>query len=138
MLSAVVVDTSEAAMRTCSSSSRAIAMACTATEPPTGTDEGPAFVTRLLPPRPNPFNPLTTIEYSIAVDSHVTIRIFDAAGRVVRTLVDSQVEAGPHASVWDGASDAGSRAASGVYFLKMKTAAGAGAFRANRTLVLLK
>ena len=108
------------------------------TETPTGADEGAVFANRLGHARPNPFNPTTTIAYSLAGRSHVTIRVFDAAGRVVRTLVDSPVEAGPHMAVWDGTTDTGHRAASGVYFVRMETAGDAGAFRATRKLVLLK
>jgi hypothetical protein len=105
------------------------------TGPGTGADEEPAFVTRLNHPRPNPFNPATTIEYGVAAAGRVTIRVFDAAGRVVRTLVDSHVEAGPHTAIWDGTTDSGHRAASGVYFIRMESAE---QFGATRKLVLLK
>jgi len=105
---------------------------------PTGSEEGGVFANRLGHARPNPFNPVTTIDYSLAGENRVTIRVFDAAGRVVRTLVDSQVEAGLHTAVWDGATDTGSRAASGVYFVRMKADRAAKGFRASRKLVLLK
>ncbi|MCK4510975.1 hypothetical protein KAW64_04505, partial [bacterium] len=82
---------------------------------PTGAEESEVFVNRLHHARPNPFNPSATIEYSIAAPGRVTIRVFDAAGRVVRTLVDREVEAGEHGAVWDGTTDTGQRAASGVY-----------------------
>ena len=108
------------------------------TAPGTGTPDASAFVNRLTHARPNPFNPVTTIDYSLATGGRATIRVFDAAGRVVRTLVNSPVEAGPHTAVWDGTTDTGNRAASGVYFVKMETAGHAGAFRATRKLVLLK
>ncbi len=65
----------------------------TPTSPPTGADES-VFVNRLGHARPNPFNPSTTIEYSVAAESHVTVRVYDAAGRVVRTLVDGSVDGG--------------------------------------------
>ncbi len=110
----------------------------TPTGPGTGTDDGGVFTNRLDHARPNPFNPVTTIDFSLATDGRATIRVFDAAGRVVRTLVDSPVEAGEHSAVWDGTTDAGHRAASGVYFVKMETAGHTDAFRATRKLVLLK
>ncbi|MFH1866178.1 MAG: FlgD immunoglobulin-like domain containing protein [Candidatus Eisenbacteria bacterium] len=109
----------------------------TPTGPPTGADES-VFANRLDHARPNPFNPRTTIEYSVAVPGRMTLRIYDLAGRAVRTLVDRDVEAGAHKIVWDGTTDAGWRAASGVYFLKMEARGPADAFRANRKLVLLK
>ena len=108
------------------------------TTPGTGTDDGGVFVSKLDYPRPNPFNPATTVEYSVAVKSRVTIRVFDAAGRVVRTLIDSPVEAGPHTAIWDGRTDSGQRVASGVYFIRMEATGPADAFRATRKLVLLK
>ena len=108
------------------------------TEPPTGVEDGEVFVNRLGHARPNPFNPATTVEFSVSAGSSVTIRVFDAAGRVVRTLVDSQVEAGPHTAVWNGTTDTGQSAASGVYFIRMEAAGSSGSFRANRKLVLLK
>jgi len=108
------------------------------TGPGTGTEDNEAFVTKLSQARPNPFNPRTTIEYSIAAPGYVTLRVYDLAGRVVRTLVDRDVEPGEHKVVWDGTTDAGQRAASGVYFVKMEIAGDSGAFRAARKLVLLK
>jgi len=104
---------------------------------PTGAEEGEVFANRLGHARPNPFNPVTTIDFSLVTDGRVAIRVFDCAGRVVRTLVDAEFEAGPHATTWDGTNDTGQRAASGVYFVRME-AHGGDAFRASRKLVLLK
>jgi hypothetical protein len=108
------------------------------TGPGTGTDDGGEFANRLGHAHPNPFNPVTTIDFSLAADGRATIRVFDAAGRVVRTLVDSRVDPGPHTVVWDGTTDTGHRAASGVYFVKMETTGHTSAFSATRKLVLLK
>jgi hypothetical protein len=108
------------------------------TGPGTGTEGGEAFITKLSHARPNPFNPATTIAYSLAGRSNVAIRVYDVAGRVVRTLVDGEVEAGEHVIVWDGTTDSGKHAASGVYFVRMETAGQTGALRATRKLVLLK
>jgi hypothetical protein len=108
------------------------------TATPTGAEEGEVFANRLGHARPNPFNPSTMIEFSLAAEGRVTVRVFDCAGRVVRTLTDGELEAGPHATVWDGATDTGQRAASGVYFVKMEIAGHTDAFRATRKLVLLK
>jgi hypothetical protein len=70
------------------------------TAPGTGTDDGGVFVNRLDHARPNPFNPTTTIAFSLAGRSRVTIRVYDLSGRVVRTLVDGDAEPGEHKVVW--------------------------------------
>jgi len=108
------------------------------TATPTGANEGAVFANRLGHARPNPFNPVTTIDFSLASAGHTTIRIFDPAGRVVRTLIDSPVDAGPHTVVWHGTTDAGRRAASGVYFVRLEAKTASGTVEAARKLVLLK
>ena len=106
--------------------------------PPTGVEDEPEFANRLGHARPNPFNPVTTIEYTVAAPSRVIIRVYDVAGRVVRTLIDSHVAAGRRTAVWDGATDAGPRAASGVYFVKMEGRSDGGAFNRVGKVVMLK
>jgi hypothetical protein len=84
---------------------------------------------------PNPFNPSTTIAYDVpAGGGKVTLRVYDVAGRLVRTLVDGTQPAGQKTVGWDGANGAGKRAASGVYFYRM-TAPG---FTQTRKMVLLQ
>jgi hypothetical protein len=73
---------------------------------------------------PNPFNPRTTISFSLPEVSHVELTIYDAAGRLVRTLVCEHMAPGPHSAVWDGRTNSGSRAASGVYFCRLSTPVG--------------
>ena len=114
----------------------------------TNVPDEPALATRLLAPSPNPFNPATTIAYTLASEGHAAVRVFDAAGRLVCTLVDREHEAGEHATTWDGRTDAGDRAASGVYFVRMEAdvSTGEGADRGGSSgpesrqqkLVLLK
>ena len=108
------------------------------TTTPTGAEEDEVFANRLGHARPNPFNPATVIEYSLAADSGVTLLVHDVTGRVVRTLVDRSVEVGDHNVVWDGTTDAGRRVASGVYLVRMETTGDTRAFCATRKLVLLK
>ncbi len=108
------------------------------TGPGTGTEGDEVFVTKLSHARPNPFNPSTTIQFSLAAEGRATIRVFDCAGRVVRTLVNAELDAGLHVTVWDGTTDTGDRAASGVYFVRMEINGHAGAFREVRKVVLLK
>lgn len=68
---------------------------------------------------PNPFNPATTIRFDVPQAGLVTLRIFNAAGKHVRTLVDNLREAGTYYEVWDGRDDEGRELASGVYFAKL-------------------
>ena len=108
------------------------------TGPGTGTEGNGVFVTKLSQARPNPFNPSTTIAYSLAGRSRVTIRVYDLTGRIVRTLVDGEVESGEYVAVWDGTTDAGKRAASGVYFVRMEGSGDAGRFSEASKAVMLK
>ena len=79
-----------------------------------------ARVSRILGNRPNPFNPLTEIAYSVAGRSaRATLAIYDLAGRRVATLVDRAVDGGKHRVQWDGRGDRGERLASGVYFARL-------------------
>lgn len=70
---------------------------------------------------PNPFNPATTIEYSIVNDSHVNLSIYDVNGRLVRTLVNEFMERNIYRITWDGKNNQGTPAASGVYFYRLVT-----------------
>lgn len=70
---------------------------------------------------PNPFNPSTEISYTIERPGRATVEIYDCAGRLVRRLVDSHHEAGPHRISWDGMSDGGDQAPSGVYFCRIRS-----------------
>ncbi len=104
---------------------------------PTGVDDG-ELVARLACARPNPFGRSTTIRYTASTRGHVSLRVFDLAGRVVRTLVGGVKGPGEHSVTWDGTTDLGERAASGVYFVRMEASSGSGAVEAARKLVLLK
>ena len=77
--------------------------------------------TELGKPFPNPFNPMTTIAFSLAKPSHVDIRVFDVRGRLVKILADSYHEAGRFVVQWTGKNTQGLNAASGVYFVRMET-----------------
>ncbi|MDD3643860.1 MAG: FlgD immunoglobulin-like domain containing protein [Candidatus Krumholzibacteria bacterium] len=84
--------------------------------------------------RPNPFNPATTIEYSLHSTGHVSLRVYDVAGRLLRTLVDGERSAGRHQIVWNGTGDSGAPVASGVYFCRLK----AGPYERTRKMILLR
>jgi len=83
---------------------------------------------------PNPFNPSTTIAWTLQRPGPVQLRVFDVRGAVVRTLVSGDAAAGEHRDTWDGRDDGGRRVASGVYFYRLETA---DAVR-SRSMVLLK
>jgi hypothetical protein len=84
---------------------------------------------------PNPFNPMTTIRYTIGQSGTVTIRIFNAGGALVRTLVDAPHAPGIYLVRWDGKDGAGNRLGSGVYFYRIDTGSG---FRDSKKLILIK
>jgi hypothetical protein len=94
-------------------------------------------VNRLDGNAPNPFNPLTKISFSAAQAGKVTIRIYNVAGQLVRTL-DTKVEkAGPASVTWDGRNNAGRGVVSGVYFYKATFADGK-SMAAKSGMTLLK
>ncbi len=83
---------------------------------------------------PNPFNPKTTIRFSLSSAERVHLTVYDLSGRAVRTLVDGPMAADHHEVVWAGKDDRGNRVASGVYFYKLV----AGDFTATEKMVLIK
>jgi hypothetical protein len=83
---------------------------------------------------PNPFNPVTNIGFGIQESGHVSLRIYDAAGRLVTTLVDESRPAGRYTTEWNGQNTDGSSAASGVYFYRLR----AGEFEETRKMILLR
>jgi hypothetical protein len=70
---------------------------------------------------PNPFNPVTTISFSIPTNEHTQLSIYNIAGQHVRTLINTPLTGGPHHAAWDGRDDAGRAVASGVYFYRLTT-----------------
>jgi hypothetical protein len=86
----------------------------------TDVEEDVIARTVLVRSYPNPFNPSTTIEYSLASRCHARLQIVDLSGRVVATLVDGPAGPGRAAVMWDGTTDEGSDAASGIYFVALE------------------
>ncbi len=106
----------------------------TAAGPGTGIIDG-GFRNELSFAHPNPFNPVTKIAYSVKEAGHVTIEVYNVAGKVVRTLLDTEVEAGAAGYVvWDGTEGSGERCASGVYFYRIA----APGFTTSRKMIMLK
>jgi len=75
--------------------------------------------TALRPPSPNPFHGSTRVAFDLARDGDVRLRLYDAAGRRVRTLVEGSRSAGRHEVAWDGRDDAGRALAAGLYFCRL-------------------
>ncbi len=78
----------------------------------------------LGPNYPNPFNPSTRIPMTLARDGFVTLEIFDAAGRRIRTLHQGRLAAGRHDVHWNGRDSGGSAVPSGVYLAQLRDRAG--------------
>ncbi len=83
---------------------------------------------------PNPFNPVTNIQYVLHTDMHVEIRIYDVLGRGVKTLLNAQQTAGEQIVQWDSRNDLGIPVAAGVYLYQIQ----AGEFVQTKKMVLLK
>jgi thiol-disulfide isomerase/thioredoxin len=104
-------------------------------ELPLGVEEGGARRLALEQNYPNPFNPVTRLAFTVPeAGGRVTLRVHDVSGRVVATLVDESMPAGPGVAVWDGSDASGHRLASGVYFAKLEV----GGESAVRKITLLK
>ncbi|MDE0688630.1 MAG: dockerin type I domain-containing protein [Candidatus Poribacteria bacterium] len=95
--------------------------------------------TKVLPNYPNPFNPETWIPYQLADAADVSMKIYDAGGRLVRTIPIGFKPVGYYltrqrAAYWDGRNKAGEPVSSGVYFLQFV----AGDFAATQRVVIVK
>ena len=68
---------------------------------------------------PNPFNPTTTITYTLKQDGPVSVKVYNTQGRLIRTLVNSEATEGTHQVTWNGLNDQGETVSSGLYFYKV-------------------
>jgi len=94
--------------------------AITAVEPGVpGEDLPAAGAARLAQNHPNPFNPSTEIRFSLPRAGTAELAVYDLFGRRVRTLVQGELAAGPHAVRWDGRDEAGERLPSGMYLYRL-------------------
>ncbi|MFC1608043.1 FlgD immunoglobulin-like domain containing protein [Candidatus Latescibacterota bacterium] len=88
---------------------------------------GPVFVENMpggfsvYPAYPNPFNPHTTIDYSLQENAHIRLAVYDTQGKRVRVLEDGYRNSGYHSSQWDGRDESGKPVASGFYFYRFET-----------------
>lgn len=85
---------------------------------PTGVEADPASAGLELTSYPNPFSPIVNIRLRLPQEADPCIRIYDAAGRMVRTLNLGHLGVGLHRAVWNGADETGHRLPGGMYFVK--------------------
>ena len=83
----------------------------------------------LYPAYPNPFNPTTTIRFSVAATHASLLQVYDITGRVVETLVNKRLISGVHEIIWNASNQS-----SGVYFVRLSN----NTFRQTQKLILLK
>ncbi|MCH7613758.1 MAG: T9SS type A sorting domain-containing protein, partial [Candidatus Marinimicrobia bacterium] len=82
---------------------------------------------------PNPFNPVTTIQYDLPEDSHVNLIIYNILGREVKILVNKNERAGYKSIRWNGRNNAGQQISAGMYFYRIETA---GFAKVNKMILL--
>ncbi len=89
---------------------------------------GPVFVEekKLLPPKfvlhqnhPNPFNPTTTLNFTLSEPGDTNLSIYNIAGQKIRELLDSHLPAGSNQILWDGRDETGTTVSSGIYFARL-------------------
>ncbi len=70
---------------------------------------------------PNPFNPSTTISFSIPSNEHVTVNVYDLSGKLVNTLIDKNLDSGYHSVKWDAVDHYGNNVSAGVYIYSLQS-----------------
>jgi hypothetical protein len=83
---------------------------------------------------PNPFNPSTTISYTLSEQAHVRLEVYDVAGRRIAKLVDASQGPGDHRAVWDGKDSNGVTVSSGIYFYRIT----AGDLKISKKMILVR
>ncbi len=93
----------------------------------------------LLQNYPNPFNPTTRIEFSLPIESDVSLVIYNILGQQVVSLIDDQMVAGNHSISWNANDAAGNKLTSGIYLYKLNASGIDGRdFQATKKMILLK
>lgn len=103
-------------------------------EDPVSSVGGAPDVFALRAVAPNPFNPMTTITFSLATTGHAKVDIIDVQGRLVRSLYAGELPAGERSLVWDGRDNAGRSVPSGAYFARLES----GSQTATRKMILAR
>jgi hypothetical protein len=90
-----------------------------------GTTKAPdktAFMWALHQNSPNPVESHTAVHYEIARTCNVRLKVYNAQGQMVRSLVEERKSPGRYSAYWDGSNSAGDKVSSGVYFCRMEAA----------------
>ena len=85
------------------------------------TPDGVPLVFQLHVPAPNPVERQTDIVFDLPAAQLARLRVYDTAGRLVRTLEEGPLPAGRHRRTWDGTDNAGRRVAAGIYLVRLET-----------------
>jgi hypothetical protein len=96
---------------------------CTVTQEPSTSNSDPNIIpaaTSISANYPNPFNPMTTIEYSVKNSGSVVMKVCNSKGAHIKTLVNAFKSPGFYQVVWDGIDHSGNEVSSGVYFIVLR------------------
>lgn len=120
---------------------KSLAVVCIMVDLDTPTDVKDDDGGRAVPDRlemfqncPNPFNPSTTITFKLTRTMNVRLDIFNVLGQHISNLIDGIMPAGTHRVIWDGTNIGGHKAATGIYFYRIR----AGEYAETRKMLLLK
>lgn len=94
----------------------------------------PAPKTKLQGAYPNPFNPSTTLSFSLAKAQQTELAVYNLKGQKVKTLVNGELPSGNHSIVWNGRDDKNQSIGSGIYFVRLK----AGNYHETKKITLVK
>ncbi|HOA28665.1 MAG TPA: C25 family cysteine peptidase [Candidatus Cloacimonadota bacterium] len=102
--------------------------------PVSNNDNINPLITSLTGNYPNPFNPSTSIRFSLKDAGKVRIQIYNLKGQLVKNLINSDLQSGNHQIVWDGRDDRGNGVSSGIYFYRMES----GDYTRTNKMMLMK
>ena len=88
----------------------------------------------LRPAVPNPFNPVTEIQFDIPQLGHVQLNVYDLLGRPVKNIVNGSKNPGTYRVIWDAKDNTGHRVSAGMYLYQLRS----GDYVQTRNMVLLK
>ena len=83
---------------------------------------------------PNPFNPSTTIRFTLPGTQHVRVNVYAVDGRHIANLIDEEMPPGPHSAIWNGTDDQGRLVASGTYIYRLE----AGEYVESKRMLLVR
>jgi hypothetical protein len=96
--------------------------------------ELPVAITELKGNYPNPFNPETTISFSVKEPGWVSLQIFNLKGQLIRNLAQSEMPSGHYRLLWNGRDELGRSVGSGIYYYRLKT----GAYQSTKKMLLME